>query len=157
MFPFKSLRYPTPEQSKIWFRRKQGKAPSAIATEMGVSRPYVSQAQRIAERRIEGLLRHMASANRIDLKHISPQHGIAVGECPALNTTVYFTYTSAMGVQTWYRHQGDCKKCNMIASCNEILKTLSKEWGIKIPKDKAPTEVGVQLFDKIMEELGWTK
>jgi hypothetical protein len=157
MFPFKSMRYPTPEQNKVWFKRHKGTAPSEIAVELGVSRPYVSQAQQIAEKRIERLLLHAASVNRIELEHISPQHGIAVGECPALHTTAYFTYTSGMGVQTWYCHVGNCEACDKASDCRAVLETLSKEWGIALPEGLTPTEMGMHLFSMIMEELGWKR
>jgi len=155
MFPFTSLRYPTAEQNKVWFKRRKGVAPSEIAKELGVSRPYVSQAQRIAEKRIEKLLRHTASSSRINIDHINAQYGIAMGECPALNTTVYFTYTSTMGVQTWYRHEGECQGCDKSSECSRVLDTLSKEWNIDVSNDLPPTERGIRLFNMIMEELGW--
>lgn len=152
---FKGLRYPTPEQNKVWFKRRKGIPPSDIASEMKVSRPYVSQAQRIAETRIEELLRHTAHVSRIDLQHISPEYGIAIGDCPALDSTIYITYSSKMGIQTWYSHVGDCASCDKKSECNDLLDTLSSDWGIPLPEGLPPTEMGIRLFEEIKGVLGW--
>ncbi|MHA2424181.1 MAG: hypothetical protein ACXAEF_05300 [Candidatus Thorarchaeota archaeon] len=149
------MRYPTAEQNKVWFKRRKGVPPSQIASEMKVSRPYVSQAQRIAEERIENLLRHTAQVSRIDIQHISAEYGIAIGDCPALDSTIYITYSAKMGVQTWYSHVGDCAGCDKKKECDDLLDTLSLEWGISLPKNLPPTERGIRLFDEIQEVLGW--
>ena len=124
---------------------------------MNVSRPYVSQAQRIAETRIRSLLNHTASITGIDLQHMSARHGIAMGYCPALESTMYITYSPKMGVRTWYSHVGNCSDCSKNDECEQILGGLSREWGIEVPDNLPPTQKGKQLFDKIMEELGWRK
>ena len=155
MIQFRGLRYPTAEQNKVWFKRRKGISPSKIASAMKVSRPYVSQAQRIAEERIENLLRHTAQVSRIDLQYINSEYGIAIGDCPALDSTIYITYSSKMGVQTWYSHVGNCAGCDKKNECNELLENLSSEWGISLPDGLPPTEKGIRLFDEIKEVLGW--
>jgi len=150
-----SLRYPTAKQNEIWLQRREEVRPSTIAEEMEVSRPYVSQAHRIAEERIEQLLRHASSILRVDLNHLDPSYGIAAGYWSALESAVYFTYSPQIGVQTWYRHEGDCSGCNKYEECEAILYQLSKEWNIELPAGLPPTEKGAFLFDTVMEELGW--
>ena len=152
---FIDLRYPTRQQSTIWLRRRQNIQPSAIAKEMTVSRPYVSQAQRIAEERIEKLLRFTAKVNRIELREISRQYGFAVGYCPANKTLTYITYSHQKGVQTWFTHVGDCASCDMNQDCEDVIRNLAHEWEISLPEDLPPTELGDKLFDTIMRRLKW--
>ncbi len=152
---FIGLRYPTRQQSTIWLRRRQNIQPSDIAKEMTVSRPYVSQAQRIAEERIEKLLKHTAKVIRIELREMSPQYGFAVGYCPANKSLTYITYSHQRGVQTWFTHVGDCASCDMKQDCEDTLRNLAHEWEISIPENLPPTELGDKLFDTIMRRLKW--
>ena len=149
------IRYPTKQQSTIWLRRRQNNLPSDIAKELAVSRPYVSQAQRIAEERIESLLRHTAKVNRIVLQNMSPEYGFAVGYCHAHDSLTYITYSHKMGVQVWFSHKGDCDSCDMRENCDEVLRNLAEEWEIPLPKDLAPTQLGENLFNLIMRQLQW--
>ncbi|MHA2147545.1 MAG: hypothetical protein ACXAAN_02715 [Candidatus Thorarchaeota archaeon] len=63
----------------IWLKRRQKIRPTDIARELNVSRAFVSKALRMAEVRIENLLKHVASVNRVKVKHMSGKYGIAVG------------------------------------------------------------------------------
>lgn len=155
MFEIFSFRYPTKRQSLIWLKRRQKVPPSQIAVELGVSRPFVSQAQRIAEQRIGKLLAHAARVNRIRLDHLSKEYGFAVGYSPINKTTVYITYSPEFQIQVWYDHEGDCKSCSLRAECDEILRGLASEWQIGLPTGKQPTEIAKILFEKIMRRLQW--
>ena len=149
------IRYPTKQQSTIWLRRRQNNLPSDIAKELAVSRPYVSQAQRIAEERIESLLRHTAQVNRIVLQNTSPEYGFAVGYCHAHDSLTYITYSHKIGVQVWFSHKGDCDSCDMNENCSEVLRNLAEEWEIPLPRNLAPTQLGEKLFNLIMRQLQW--
>ncbi|NOR38944.1 MAG: hypothetical protein GQ580_05080 [Candidatus Thorarchaeota archaeon] len=149
------IRYPTTQQSTIWLRRRQNNLPSDIAKELAVSRPYVSQAQRIAEERIESLLRHTAKVNRLVLQNMSPEYGFAVGYCHAHDSLTYITYSHKMGVQVWFSHEGDCDSCDMRENCDKVLRNLAEEWELPLPKGLAPTELGEKLFNLIMRRLQW--
>ena len=152
---FIGLRYPTKQQSAIWLRRRQKVQPSDIAEDMTVSRPYVSQAQRIAEERIGSLLKHTAKVNRIVLDNLSSEYGFAVGYCHAHDSQTYITYSHKMGVQVWFSHKGDCDSCDLNENCNEVLRNLAEEWEITLAKDLAPTQLGETLFNLIMRKLEW--
>ena len=152
---FIGLRYPTKQQSAIWLRRRQKDQPSDIAEDMTVSRPYVSQAQRIAEERIGSLLKHTAKVNRIVLDNLSSEYGFAVGYCHAHDSQTYITYSHKMGVQVWFSHKGDCDSCDLNENCNEVLRNLAEEWEITLAKDLAPTQLGETLFNLIMRKLEW--
>jgi hypothetical protein len=129
--------------------------PSIIAEELKVSRPFVSQAQRIAEQRIKKLMITAAEMNRIQIENISPQYGFATGYNPASETRSYITYSPEYRIQVWFDHEGDCQKCELASECNKILRGLAVEWGFSMPKDLPPTEIAKFLFERIIGRLGW--
>ena len=152
---FSSLQYPTKQQGLIWLRQRQRERPSEIARDLKVSRPFVTMSQKRAESRIEKLLQHAASINRIMIKHLSAQYGVAIGYCPAYDTEIYILYSPKIGLQNWYVHTGNCGTCEMNDKCMNTLQTLAEEWEIPLPDDKPPTELGVYLFDIIRKRLKW--
>ncbi len=152
---FSSLRHPTIQQADIWLKRRQDIAPSVIADDMKVSRPFVSKSIRIAEERIEKLLRNAANINRIQIQHISAKHGIAVGYCAAHRSKTYITYSPSIGIQTWFQHTGDCSSCVEFDECMKVLGTLAQEWKIKIAKNATPTKIADEVFGKILKKLKW--
>lgn len=152
---FTNFRYPTKQQSLIWLKRRSKIPPSIIAKELKVSRPFVSQAQKIAEQRIEKLLLTAAQMNRISINHIAPEFGFALGYNPASEAKTYITYSPEFRVQVWLDHEGECNKCELNSECDRILRGLAVEWGFSIPKKMVPTQVAKTLFTKIMRRLGW--
>ena len=152
---FNSLRYPTKIQGSIWLQRRQKVKPSSIAKTLGVSRPFVSKAQRIAKGRIEKLLLHTAKINRIQIKNLSSDYGFAIGYCSAYNTNTYIIYSPTMGIQTWFDHSGNCGGCGLQKECRETLHQLAKEWEIDFDKELPPTELAEHLFNTIMRRLKW--
>ena len=152
---FQGIRYPTKQQGIIWLKRRQKTLPSKIATNLKVSRPYVSQAQRIAEDRIENLLKHTASVNMIDIRNLSSEYGIAEGHCHEFDSDTYITYSPMMGIRTWFTHSGNCSNCSKLDDCKQVIKNLAKEWKIPLPKNKQPTLQGDFLFKEIKRRLKW--
>lgn len=154
---FTSFRYPTKKQVLIWQKRRQQVRPSDIAEELEVSRAFVSKYQQRAEARIEKLLKHAASINRIQVMQLSSRYGIAWGYCPANQTDTYLTYSPKLGVQTWFAHQGDCGNCAQELECQRTLNQLAHEWQIPIPQNESPTAMAQYLFATIRRQLKWTK
>lgn len=152
---FSHFRYPTKQQSTIWLKRRSNVPPSVIAKELKVSRPFVSQAQKIAEGRIKKLILAAAQMNRITIDNISTEFGFARGFNPATTAKTYITFSPEFRVQVWFDHEGDCNKCELHSECDRILRGLAIEWGFSIPKEMNPTEVAKTLFDRIMGRLGW--
>jgi hypothetical protein len=152
---FSHFRYPTKQQSLIWLKRRSEVPPSIIAKELNVSRPFVSQAQKIAEGRIKKLLLAAAHMNRISIDRINPEFGFALGFNPANEARTYITYSPEYRVQVWFDHEGDCNRCELNSECDRILRGLAIEWGLSIPKNLNPTQVAKILFEKIMRRLGW--
>lgn len=152
---FTSLRYPTKQQGVVWLKRRQKVPPSMIAKEMKVSRPYITKAQRTAEGRIEKLMRHTASVNRITIKRMSPTYGLAVGFCPSYNSDAYITFSPNHGLQVWYDHIGDCESCEEKSSCEQVLRNLADEWEIDIQENVQPTLLAKTLFSEILRRLKW--
>jgi hypothetical protein len=152
---FTHFRYPTKQQSLIWLKRRSNIPPSVIAKELKVSRPFVSQAQKIAEGRIKKLLLSAAQMNRISIDDMSTEFGFARGYNPMNNAKTYITFSPEYNVQVWFDHEGDCGKCELHSECDRILRGLAIEWGFSIPKELNPSQVAKTLFDKIMRRLGW--
>jgi hypothetical protein len=151
------FKFPTEQQEFIWQRRRRNIPPSVIAQEMNVSRALVSKAQRIAEERIRKILMYTGSAYRVEIQHISPRYGFAVGHSPSNRTKTYIVYSTTLGTQVWFDHEGDCENCRERSICEKILHTLATEWGFPIPKDLPPTEAVEELFIKLMRRLRWQK
>ena len=152
---FTNLRYPTKQQGLIWLRRRQKEKPSVIAKDMKVSRPFVTMAQKRAESRIDKLLQHAASINRVKIDHLNAQYGIAKGYCYTHDAATYIVYSPKIGLRTWYVHKGDCGTCGILDQCRNTLQTLGEEWEIPLPEDKPPTDLAVYLFDIIERRLKW--
>ncbi len=153
---FVTLRYPTKQQNMIWLRRRKEEAPSRIADDLNVSRPFISKAQRIAEARITKLLKNAAAINRISVENLSAKHGFAVGCCHTYNTNTFITYSPEFGVNVWFEHSGDCSSCDRRGECDHILRGLAKEWDIKVTRKMAPDALALHLFSSIRGKLGWT-
>ena len=152
---FSLLRFPTTQQSTIWLKRRREVSPSKIAKDMKVSRPFVSKATRIAEARIRRLLENAASINRIKIHHISEKYGLIYGYSPSTQSETYITFSPSIGVQTWYKHQGECESCSEYESCNTMLLQIAKEWDVQINKKMVPTELSDYVFGSIMRRLKW--
>jgi len=152
---FIRFKFPTKQQEFIWQRRRQEVPPSEIARELDVSRALVSKTQRIAEQRIERILLHSASANRIKIRHISPRYGFAVGHCHTTKSETYIVYSPALGTQVWFSHGGDCGNCSEQSVCEKTIHTLAQEWKLPLPKGIPATEAAEELFIAIMRRLKW--
>ena len=152
----RSLRFPTKQQDIIWLKRRQKTNPSTIAEKLQVSRPYISKAQRIAEQRIERLLRNTANVMRIEVSNLSGKYGFAIGYSPMHKSKTYITYSPSYGVNTWFDHVGPCEECEKNDECHRILQVLAEEWQVQIPISIPPTEAAAHLFDNVMERLNWS-
>ncbi|RLI54413.1 MAG: hypothetical protein DRO87_09360 [Candidatus Thorarchaeota archaeon] len=152
---FRDLKYPTSTQNRIWSLRRKQVRPVDIAEQLSVSKAFISKSQRIAEERIDGLMRHAARSNRIRLDRVSPQHGFAQGYCAAYDARTYITYSPKIGVQMWLDHTGDCSGCSELKECTRILKTLSEEWDLEIDESVPPTERASKLFQSMRRKLEW--
>ena len=151
------FRFPTKRQEFIWQKRRQEIPPSAIARELNVSRALVSKTQRIAEERIESILLHSASTNRINIQHISPRYGFAVGYCSANKSETYIVYSPTLGTQVWFSHGGDCGNCSEQSVCEKTIHTLAHKWNLPLPKEIPATEAAEELFIAIMRRLKWSE
>lgn len=142
-------------QEFIWQKRRQEIPPSTIARELEVSRALVSKTQRIAEERVERILLHSASANRIKIRSISPRYGFAVGYCAGKQIGHVHCILSCHGTQLWFNHRGNCENCSEKQVCYELLHTLAEEWNLPLPEGLPATEAGEVLFNLIMRRLKW--
>ncbi|MFX0168418.1 MAG: hypothetical protein ACFE89_03580 [Candidatus Hodarchaeota archaeon] len=150
-----NLRHPTQQQDFIWLKRRQRIRPSLLAEELGVSRPFISKAQRQAETRITRLLQYTAAVNRIHIRRASPRQGFAIGYHPATQRRAYIFYSPKLGIQTWYEHEGQCNGCEARDNCIDTINQLAREWQIPLKSGITPSENALHLLTKIKEELGW--
>ncbi len=153
MFP--NLRYPTKQQNHIWLKRRQKIRPSKLAEKFGVSRPFISKAQRQAETRIKQLIQYSAAVNRIHIQHSSPRHGFAVGYNPSTKSQAYIFYSLKLGIQTWFEHNGACNNCEAQDNCIDTINQLAKEWQVLLQPNHTPSENALHLLTQIREQLGW--
>ena len=96
-----------------------------------------------------------SKVNMIDIRNLSSEYGIAVGYCHEFGSDTYITYSSTMGVRTWFSHRGNCRNCSKFVDCKQVIQNLSKEWKIPLPKNKQPTLQGDFLFKEIKRRLKW--
>jgi len=120
-----------------------------------VSPAFVSKAQRIAEERIEKILQHTASTNRVSIRHMSSKYGFAVGYCSANKSDTYIVYSPSLGTQLWFNHGGECENCCEKSVCEKTIRILADEWNVLLPEDLPATEAGEELFNAIMRRLKW--
>lgn len=149
------FKFPSKQQELIWQKRRNRTPPSLIAQELDVSRALVSKAQRIAEERIERILRHIASTNRIRIQRVSSRYGFASGYCYANKSDVYIVYSPTLGTQLWFNHRGNCSNCCEQSVCEKTIRTLAREWKLPLPQGLPVTEAAEELFIAIMRRLKW--
>ncbi len=109
----------------------------------------------MAEVRIENVLKHVASVNRVKVRHISGKFGLAVGYSLTHRTDTYITYSPAMGAKSWYPHTGHCDDCSERLNCEKEIRQLAIDWKVSIREDLLPAELGKHLFGTVMRRLGW--
>ncbi len=151
------FRFPSKQQEFIWQKRRNNVPPSVIAQELDVSRALVSKAQRIAEERIEKILRHTASTNRVRIRHISPRYGFASGYCHANKSDTYIVYSPVLGTQLWFNHRGYCESCYEKSVCERTIRLLADEWQLPVPEGLPATQAAEEIFLKMMRRLKWIK
>lgn len=138
-------------QFEFWKMRRGGMANVEIAKKFNISRQAVSKALQGIDSKISKVLMGMARANHIEIKKVNFERGILFGHLPQLETDVIIFVSSKQGVQTWYRHQGDCDSCSRYKDCIELLWDYAEEVGVKLSGSDNPTGMADELFKKLEE------
>jgi len=151
-----SLGYLTPKQKMIWDLKTRGLQEASIARQLSVTRQTIHKALDIANVKIGEALEETAKMNKIDIQTINPDKGFLLGYSAHFKTPVFITFSAKNGIQVWYRHEGDCQKCNKIQTCREILLAEAKDRNFLILDETSkivPSKLAEALFARIIGEL----
>jgi DNA-binding CsgD family transcriptional regulator len=150
-----SAGYLTYRQKQIWNMKSKGLSEASIAKRLGVTRQTIHKALNVANSKVYVALKEAAKINRIKIKTIDPTNGILVGYSPDLKTKALITFSTKNGIQVWYKHRGDCEKCDQLHLCKEVLLAEARERNIQLPENAnllLPSELAELLFSKIIGE-----
>lgn len=150
-----SMGYLTSKQKLIWKLKKQGFSEANIARKLNVARQTVHKALNVANFKLYNALVESAKINRIKIEIIDPVQGFLVGYSPIFKTKAIITFSTKNGIQIWYKHKGNCRNCDQLQVCKEMLLAEAEERGIKFPENASsmnPSELAEILFSKIIGE-----
>ena len=147
--------YLTSKQLKIWNLKRKGFLEARIAKELDITRQTVHKAADVADNKVQQALMETAKLNRISVKAIDPVTGVLSGFSAEFKTPVMITFSARNGVQVWYKHEGNCERCDHLDNCRKTLLTEMEERNIQPPKSfdsTPPSKVAELLFQKITGE-----
>jgi len=149
-----SAGYITPKQTRIWDLKKKGFPEATIARKLNVTRQTVHKAVDIAHTKIPQALIEVARLNKMEVKSVDPAKGILLGYSQEFRTPAIVTFSARNGIQVWYRHEGDCERCERLETCKKTLLTEMEDRNLKPDKDSdlIPSKMAERFFKKIMEE-----
>jgi hypothetical protein len=150
-----SLGYLTPKQKMIWDLKNHGLQEAHIARKLNVTRQTIHKALDTANLKIGEALQETARINKIETKKIDPDKGYLLGYSSHFKTQAFITFSAKNGVQVWYKHEGDCKKCSRINECRNALLQEAKDRNFLILDDTTkllPSKLADALFAKIVGE-----
>ena len=150
-----STGYLTPKQRLIWDLKGNGLQEASIAKQLEVTRQTIHKALDTANLKIGEALEETAKINKIEIQTVDPTKGFLLGYSPHFKTKAFITFSAKNGVQVWYKHEGDCAKCNKIDTCREALLAEAKDRNFLLLDDTRkilPSKLAEALFAKITGE-----
>ena len=150
-----STGYLTPTQKIIWNLKSTGVPEASVARKLKVTRQTVHKALNIANSKIAQSLSETAKINKIKVQTLNPATGVLVGYSTHFKTRALITFSAKNGVQVWYKHEGDCRNCEQLRTCKEILLSEAKERNIPVSENMSkmlPAEFSEILFSKLTGE-----
>jgi hypothetical protein len=150
-----SLGYLTPKQKTIWDLKSRGLQEASIARKLNVTRQTVHKALDTANLKIGEALEETARINKIEPKKIDTDKGYLLGYSSHFKTAAFITFSAKNGVQVWYKHEGDCKKCSQLQACRDALLAEAKDRNFLILDDTSkilPSQLAEALISKITGE-----
>jgi len=144
----------TKRQAVLWRLRSLGFSVSEIARRLGISRQAVHKNLQAIESKVYRGLISTANTIRIEIRKIDIEKGYLVGWSPGLNMDVYITFSTKNGIQVWFKHEGECRKCPLRDECRKIILSEAIERNIELPKepDIEPTKLADIFFKKLTGE-----
>ena len=150
-----STGYLTQTQKTIWDLKNTGLNESGIARKLCVTRQTVHKALDIANSKVLESLKETAKINNIKIESVDPLTGVLVGYSVHFKTQALITFSAKNGIRTWYKHEGDCKKCEQSQICKQTLLEEAKERNLQLPNNIEsilPSEFANILFIKLLGE-----
>ena len=147
--------YLTTKQKLVWTLKSEGYTEAGIGRKLDITRQTVHKALNVANQKVLQALEETAKINRIEIQTVSPSQGYLTGYSPHFNTEAFVTYSPNNGIQIWYEHEGNCKKCKRAKECRTILLEEAKERKVDFGKDvdrMLPSKLAKALFSKIKGE-----
>ncbi len=151
---FLTMGYLTHKQMQIWELKKKGILEAHIARELSITRQTVHKTIKVANSKISQALMEVAELNKIRINEVNPTKGILIGYSLDFKTPVIITFSAKNGVQIWYKHKGNCKKCDQLETCQRMLLMELKDRNIQPPENLesiSPSELAEFLLQKIIQ------
>src|SRR5664280_848511 len=147
--------YLTSKQKMMWDLKSNGLQEANIARKLNVTRQTVHKALDIANLKIGEALQEVAKINKIEVQTLDPNRGFLKGYSNHFKTQAFVTFSAKNGIQLWYKHEGDCEKCQKLQTCRETLLSEAKDRNFLILDDTRkilPSKLAEALFAKITGE-----
>ena len=146
----------TKKQLQVWCMRRDGLSLAEIGRRLGITRQAVHNITGDIDDHMEKTLKTVASAAKIEPRHIDTTKGILLGYSHETNNRAIITFSSRHGAQIWQHHTGKCEGCQSQDACKKTILDEAEERGItltKEEKEKAPTELAHIVFSKVIPGL----
>ena len=146
----------TKRKLEIWRMRRDGSSLAEIARKLGITRQAVHKNIGIVDTLVSQTLKSVASAAKIDIRHIDLDKGILLGYSYETENRVIITFSTRHGAQIWHHHSGKCLECASNDSCMNLLLGEAEERGIALTeKEKMmpPTDLARAIFSKVIPGL----
>jgi hypothetical protein len=150
-----SLGYLTTKQKTIWDLKNNGLPEAGIAKKLHITRQTVHKAIDTANTKISEALQETAKINKIEIQTFNSTKGFLLGYSSHFKTQAFITFSAKNGIQVWYKHEGDCKKCSRIKECRYALLQEAKDRNFLILDETSkilPSKLAEALFTRIMGE-----
>jgi hypothetical protein len=150
-----STGYMTSKQRLIWGLKSSGLPEADIARKLQVTRQTVHKAVSTANSRVCESLEEAAKLNKIKVETINAAKGFLVGYSSHFKTRAFVTFSAKNGVQVWYKHEGNCEKCDRLQTCRDMLLAEAYERKFLVTEDTnqiLPSKLADALFSRIAGE-----
>ena len=140
----------------VWDLKNNGLPEAGIARKLHITRQTVHKAIDTANIKIGEALQETAKINKIEIQTLQPTKGYLLGYSNHFKAQAFITFSAKNGVQVWYKHEGDCRKCRRINECRDALLQEAKDRNFLILDETSkvlPSKIAEALFKKIMGEL----
>ena len=148
--------YLTSRQLDIWRLRRDGLPQFRIAERLGVTRQAVHNVIGVIDEKVSGALQNAARINKVEVQYMDPVKGIPLGYSPEVRDRLIITFSARHGIQTWYRHTGQCAGCSLEEKCRRMLLEEAEERSITLTEDEKgqpPAKLAHKVFSRVIPGL----